>query len=316
MAKKSKKAVYVVIAIVIVLVGSMAVRLFIANTYKMQQNIYFTEYDMNDTAIWKYDPLREEVSEVGKLSGEFFQCVIDRDETYITGFLYESVGKSAKLARYELATGMIELQELDDIMVNATGTETGNKILLYDGGNKLFVSYDDTKQDPMWLFYDLITGQYDIVKGDTCKVDQFLGLYDGTLWYTTYAERTLCRYDLETREKTKVLDSVHDASVNSAAGIIAYTKKNNSKMIYLYDMNSRRTKHLALMRWNTYYANLYRESQWSNDGRLFFYVTSFIKFFNAADASFMVYDYKSGKKFCIFKVRNTLHRFGYIASEQ
>ncbi len=316
MAKKSKKAVYVVIAIVIVLVGSMAVRLFIANTYKMQQNIYFTEYDMNDTAIWKYDPLREEVSEVGKLSGNFYKCVIDRDEAYITGLIYDKDEQVTKLVRYELATGRVEFQELEAYIKDATGMVAGEKILIYDGGNKFLVSYYDIKQDQMWLFYDFITGQYDIVKGDTHEVDQFLGVYDGTLWYTTYAERALCRYDLETREKTKVLDSVHDASVNSAAGIIAYTKKNNSKMIYLYDMNSRRTKHLALMRWNTYYANLYSESQWSNDGRLFFYVTSFIKFFNAADDSFMVYDYKSGKKFCIFKVRNTLHRFGYIASEQ
>lgn len=203
MAKKSKKALYVVIAIVTVLVGSMAVRLLIANTYKMQQNIYFTEYDMNDTVIWKYDPIDEEVSEVGKLSGEFSQCVIDRDEAYITGFLYESIGQSAKLVRYELATGMIESQELDDIMVNATGIGKGNKILLYDGGNKLFVSYYEIKHGPMWLFYDLATGQYDIVKGDMCKVDRFLGLYDGTLWYTTYAGGTLCRYDLETREKTR-----------------------------------------------------------------------------------------------------------------
>lgn len=46
MAPKSKKTLYVVIAIVTVLVESMAVRLLIANTYKMQQNIYFTKYDI------------------------------------------------------------------------------------------------------------------------------------------------------------------------------------------------------------------------------------------------------------------------------
>ena len=226
---------------------------------------------MNDTAIWKYAPLREEVSEVGKLSGNFYKCVIDRDEAYITGLIYDKDEQVTKLVRYELAAGRVEFQELEAYIKDATGMVAGEKILIYDGGNKFLVSYYDIKQDQMWLFYDLTTGQYDIVKGDTHEVDQFLGLYDGILWYTTYAGGTLCRYDLETREKTKVLDSVHDASVNSAAGIIAYTKKNNSKMIYLYDLNSRRTKHLALMRWNTYYSNLYRESQWSNDGRLFFF---------------------------------------------
>lgn len=169
MAKKSKKALYVVIAIVIVLVGSMAVRLFMANTYKMQQNIYFTEYDMNDTVIWKYDPIDEEVSEVGKLSGEFSQCVIDRDEAYITGFLYESIGQSAKLVRYELATGMIESQELDDIMVNATGIGKGNKILLYDGGNKLFVSYYEIKHGQCGCFMTLLQGSMISLRGTCVK---------------------------------------------------------------------------------------------------------------------------------------------------
>lgn len=201
MAPKSKKALYVVIAIVIVLVGSMAVRLFMANTYKMQQNIYFTEYDMNDTVIWKYGPIDEEVSEVGKLGGNFYQCVIDRDEAYITGLIYDKDEQMTKLVRYEMATGRVEFQELEAYIKDAAGVVAGEKILIYDGGNKFLVSYYDIKQDQMWLFYDLTTGQYDIVKGDTHEVDQFLGLYDGTLWYTTFAGGTLCRYDLETREK-------------------------------------------------------------------------------------------------------------------
>ena len=212
---------------------------------------------------------------------------------------------------------MIGYRDLEGIVEDATGTNTGKKLLIYDGGNKLLVSYFDANQDEMWLFCDLATGQNEIIKGDECQVAQFLGVYDGTLWYKTYVGGTLYQYDLKTQEKTKVLDFVHDAVVNSDAGIIAYTKKNNSQMLYLYNMNDRKTKYLPLMRWNTYYSDMYRnESRWSDDGRMFFYIRSFIRFFNASDMSLMVYDSESGKQTCIYKVKNTLHQFGYIASEQ
>ena len=260
MEKKGRKWLYAVIVIVIILVGEMAVRLVIANAYKMQQNIFFTEYDMDETAVLKYDPLRGEVSEVGRVKGKFCKCVIDGDEAYITGVVYDGDKQGTQLVQYELATGMIGYRDLEGIVEDATGTNTGKKLLIYAGGNKLLVSYFDANQDEMCLFCDLATGQNEIIKGDECQVAQFLGVYDDTLWYKTYVGGTLYQYDLKTQEKTKVLDFVHDAVVNSDAGIIAYTKKNNSQMLYLYNMNDRKTKYLPLMRWNTYYSDMYETS--------------------------------------------------------
>ena len=134
-----------------------------------------------------------------------------------------------------------------------TETDEWHISLLYNGGNKFLVSYDDENEHEMWLFYDLDTGQYDVIEGEEYGTNQFLGVYNNTLWYVAFAGGTLYQYDLDTGTKIKVLDSVTSVAIKADIGKIAYTKNDNRKKIYLYDMNSKKTTHLTWTRWNTYY---------------------------------------------------------------
>ena len=288
-----------------------------ADAYELQQNIFFTEYDLDvDTTIFKYDSVKNEVAEVGKVKGCFYKCIVDSKETYITGLLYDFDEKKTGIACYDLTTREIIPYELPDTIDEIAATDEWHISLLYNGGNKFLVSYDDENEHEMWLFYDLDTGQYDVIEGEEYGTNQFLGVYNNTLWYVAFAGGTLYQYDLETGTKIKVLDSVTSVAIKADIGKIAYTKNDNRKKIYLYDMNSKKTTHLTWTRWNTYYELSRSESRWGDDGRMFFCVSSFPGLFGASEESLMVYDMKSGKQFCIYKVKNTLHQFRYVASGQ
>lgn len=81
--EKHRKWLYIITAIVIIAGGGLIVRLIMAQTCKQQQNIFFTEYDLDvDTTIYEYDHIKNEVSELGKVKGCFYNCMVDSEEIY------------------------------------------------------------------------------------------------------------------------------------------------------------------------------------------------------------------------------------------
>ncbi|MDE7273775.1 MAG: hypothetical protein K2N95_12065 [Lachnospiraceae bacterium] len=132
--KRHRKLLYIITAIVIIAGGGIIVRLTIAGTCKLQQDVFFTEYNLNvDTTIFKYDPAENEVSEIGIVKGKFYKCVLNSDKTSITGMLYDCDEKTTELVRYDLKTGTVESQGLAQIVKEAAGTDAWKKILVYRG---------------------------------------------------------------------------------------------------------------------------------------------------------------------------------------
>lgn len=192
--------------------------MIMAQTCKLQQNNFFTEYNLDvDTTIYEYDHIKNEVSELGKVKGCFYNCMVDSEEMYITGLLYDCDEKTTGIVRYDLNTGEIKSCELPDTIERITGTDKWYIRMLYNGGNRFLVSYDDDNKNEMWLFYDIATGQCDIVEGEKHGIVQFLGVYDNTLWYVAFAGGALYQYDLVT--KTKPLWSVTRRVVKGSASI-------------------------------------------------------------------------------------------------
>ena len=314
--KRRKKWKYIIIAIVVILGGVEAVR-FVASK-PPQQDIYFTEYNLKvDTTILKYDSVKNETSKIGVVDGEFYKCVLNSDKTCITGLLYDSGEKKTELVRYDLSTGTLEDKGLAKIMKDTADADEWENILIYDGGNKFLVSYLDGNEEEKWLFYDIATGQYGIVEGEHNGTCEFVEIHDNILWYVAKKGCTLYQYNLETQEKTKIMDSVEGVAVNEDAGLVAYAKEKWDSKIYLYDIKHKITRLMAIApKWYSFYADLfYTESRWSDDGRLLFYVKIFPGFAATSDVGIRACDPKSGRVFSIYEIKNTGHTFRFIASD-
>lgn len=307
-----------VMAVLIVGFGVLAVHINKGNVYEPQQNIFFleyeNEYEKEDTIIFKYDQIKDEVVELGKVKGYFHDCVINEEESVITGIFSKNMtGTGYDVVRYDIAAGTTEYLNIEEIVNELT---TGNAkefivALVYDEGNKVLITYDDENEDKWWLFYDLITGEYDKILQEESRISDFITIHNNNLWYQS--GWSLYQYDLETQKKTKILDSFNSAAVAPDTGLVAYTRDIGHKKIYLYDINTQRTKCIAGGGWNICYGDLsYTDAGWSNDGRQFFYIKSFPGLFNESTKRLMIYDVKTGNSHCIYKEDLTLHMFRYV----
>ncbi|MDE7224938.1 MAG: hypothetical protein K2O34_14320 [Acetatifactor sp.] len=95
MSKKVKRllCVYICVAAGIVVLGV----LIVGKKFGPQENIFFleyeSEYENEDTLIFRYNSENDIVDEVGKVQGRLFDCVVNSDETYITGLVLAKILK-------------------------------------------------------------------------------------------------------------------------------------------------------------------------------------------------------------------------------
>lgn len=276
------------------------------------QNIYFWEYENthgDDTVFFKYDRTTDEVVEIGRVDGYFHNCVINEEETVITG-IFSKEDSDNDIARYDLSTGRVEPLNMTDKINGLTMDNTKWwKALLYDEGNKImFPYYEETGEK--WLFYDLSTEQYHIIDGEERGTAQLLAIHDNTLWDIARKGGVLYRYDLETHTKVSITDSVALAALAEETGLVAYAKSIECKEIYLYDINSRTGKCIAKAGMHTHYGHYtWSDVVWSSNGRQFFY----IKYDDYETVRFMVYDADTDRSCCIYQTKMSIHAFGYAA---
>lgn len=333
MSKKVKMRLWVCICVIAGVIDLAIMSVY--RYYVRQENIFFleyeNEYEKDDTIIYKYNSINDSVIEIGKMKGKLQDCVINKDETYITGVIYDEVyDEGVEIVRYDLVNGTVETLDV----VSKISALTGNKAgwycsLIYDGGNKFFISFEDENGDEKWLLYDLTTDQYDIVEGENGTI-WYLEIRDDNLWYIAY-DWTLCQYDLETKERTKIMKSArYNSVIMPETGLVAYKKSLSNEVmpemglmgyikalphegIYLYNTKTQKSSCIAWGGWNIYYGDfLWTDSRWSDNGREFFYIKSFPGFFNASTERLMIYDVLTHRSRCIYKVKMTLHDFQYV----
>lgn len=314
MSKKVKRKLWVYICVT---VGIIVLVVLIVYRYHIRQkNVFFLEYEgeyeKDYTIIYRYNSRINTVMEIGRVQGKLHDCVINSDETYITGLIYKEVSyDGVKIVRYDLVTGTVETLDAAEKIAALTDNHAGLvNSLIYNEGNKIFVNYKDENEDRKWLLYDLTTDQYDIVEGES---GQFLTIHNNSLWYIA-DNGTLYQYDLESKEKTKIMASAQsDSVVMPEMGLVAYTKGLYNDKIYLYDMRTQEDSYIARGGWNTYYGDLiWTNSRWSDNGREFFYIKSFPGLFNESTERLMIYDVLTGSSRCIYMARMTTNDFQYI----
>lgn len=309
MSRKAKRKLGVCICVAagLIVSGVLLIHIF----FGPQENIFFleyeNEYEKEDTIIYQYNSKSKTVVEIGRVQGQLQDCVINSDETYITGVIYDG---DFEIVRYDLATGTVEMLDAArkiDILTDNRWYNTW----IYNEGNKIFVNYKDGNDRTKWLLYDLAADQYDIMDGEGAAID-YLTIYNDRLWYIA-DNGALYQYDLERKEKTQMMESVHyGAAVMPETGLVAYTKK-CQKEICLYNILTKERSYISGGGWNIYYGDLeWTNSRWSDNGREFFYIEYFPGFFNAATTKLMVYDVIMHRSRCIYKVRMTGHEFRYV----
>lgn len=316
MNKKAKRQLLVCICVIAVFIVSTVA--IICKDYKMQENVFFleyeNEYEKEDTIIYQYNSRDDTVIEIGRVKGKLQDCVINSDETYITGVIYDEVfDEGVEIVRYDLATGTVKTLDVASKIYTLTGDMAGWYCsLIYDGGNKFFISFEDEKGDEKLLLYDLITDQYEIVEGENRTI-WYLEIRDDKLWYIA-DDRTMYQYDLKSKEKTKIMESVYYSSaVMPETGLVAYTKDIHREEIYLYDTMTKESSRIARGGWNTYYGDfLWTDSRWSDTGREFLYVEYFPGLFQEATTRLIIYDVLTHRSRCIYKVKMTMHEFRYV----
>ena len=289
----------------------VSVVLILCKIYESQENIFFTEYEneyeKDDTIIYRYNSKSNSVVEIGRVQGKLENCVINSDETYITGVIYDEV---FEIVRYDLVAGTFEMLDAAEKIAALTDNHVGcSNSLIYDGGNKIFVTFKDKNGGRKWLLYDLTTDQYDIVTGEDIWS---MTIHNNSLWYV--ANSNLYQYDFESKEKTKIMKSAQsDSVVMPEMGLVAYTKDIHRKEIYFYDMRTQERYCVVEGGWNTVYGDLdWTNSRWSDNGREFFYIEYFPGFFNAATTKLMVYNVITRSSRCIYKAKMTMHEFQYV----
>ena len=315
--KKKKVLVTVITAVVVVILGILSWIIYL-NSYRPSQNIYFLEYEnereKNDTIIFKYDADKREVKEIGRVSGYLYRCVINKEESCITGFFREGYGQgSLDIVQYDLETGIFESKNVIE-KINKMLPDVSWGVTLYDEGNKILIHYTDEEELERLMSYDIATEENTILAVDTERINQinkYLAVDEKTFLYI--CGRTLYRYDWETQTETKITDSSYSGVLEPSTGLIAYTKDINCEKIYLYDIEQEKSKCIAAGGWNTVYGDLsYTNAGWSRDGEQFLYVKYLPWIFDAADTRLMVYDIQSGRRCCIYKAAYTSHNFSYI----
>lgn len=279
---------------------------------EVQQDIYFWEFEHGDgenTVFFRYDRMKDEVVEIGRVNGYFHNCVIDEEETVITG-VFSKTDSDSDIARYDLTTGAVTPLNITEKINELTMDNTKWwKALVYDEGNKVMFPYYDENGEK-WLFYDLAAGQYNIVDGEERGTNQLLAIHDNSLWNIARNDGVLYQYDLEAHTKTTIMDPVALAALAEETGLIAYTKSIDCEEIYLYDMNSQTSKCIANEGMYIHYGHYnWSDITWSSDGGQFFY----IKYVGLETVSFMVYDVKTDKSRCIYKTDLVFDTFGYVA---
>lgn len=326
-----------IVCAIVVLAAALTVALTVLLMHKNKmddydsealQNVYFWEFEHGhgyeeETVFYRYDQMRDEVVEIGRANGYFRNCVINEEETIITGVFSEGDSDDTieielttgmnDIARYDLTTGMVTHLNITEKINELTGDNAKWwKALLYDEGNKIMFPYYD-EDGEKWLFYDLATGQYNIIDGEERGTAQLVAIYDNTLWDIARKDGVLYQYDLETNTKTAIMDSVALAALAEESGLVAYAKNIDCEEIYLYDMNSQTSKCIEKWKMSVHYGEYnWSDVTWSSNGRQFFYIDYYWWGPNES-ASFMVYDVKSNKSRCIYKTDLATCKFGYVA---
>lgn len=306
-----------------VMIGLIIWGVYKNHKFEISQNIYFTEYEpergKEDTIIYKYDPISDKVFEIGRVSDWFCQCIINKDETRITGFVREAPGQGIiDIVEYDIKTGTITsknvMEKIDELTMGASW-----KAMLYDEGNKMLFKYRiEEERVAKLLSYDFATGEFESVNGirEAKEAIGSLSLIDEqAIWsfvgYTIFYDNGEYWPIM-----TELRNSTHCSAISLSIGQIAYLNNDMShKEIYLYDIKLRKSSCIASKSWNTYYDDFdFINAMWSKDGRQFFYVKSFPGLFQEADTSLMIYNVRSGKHKRIYKVKATYHQFQYISN--
>lgn len=319
MSKKVKRKLWVYLCVT---AGIIALVILVVYRYYIRQKYIFfleyeSEYEKEDTIIYRYNSRMNTVIEIGRVQGKLENCVINSDETYITGLIYDEVfDEGVEIVRYDLATGTVKTLDAAEKIATLTDNHAGLiNSLIYDGGNKIFVCFEDENENGKWLLYDFVTNRYDIIDGETIW---YLTICNNNLWYIADSAKwyrgPLYQYNLESKEKTKIMESAqYDSVVMPETGLVAYTKGLYNDKIYLYDMRTQETSYIAEGGWNTYYGELnWTNSRWSDNGREFFYIKSFPGLFHESTERLMIYDVITHSSRCIYMARMTTHDFQYV----
>ena len=188
-------------------IGAIVWLLIDHDAFAMRQNIYFTELegerDKIDTIIFKYDQENGELIELGKVSGYLEDCVIDKEEKRITGFLrgpYSEGGLIIDIIEYDIETGAITEKNMIQKIHELTMDEASWRGYLYDGGNKILISYWDNEDDRHLLSYDMETGESENVDIYGANKIYHIAINEQSLWYMD-RYGSLDRYDWQTKEE-------------------------------------------------------------------------------------------------------------------
>ena len=187
---------------------------------------------------------------------------------------------------------------------------------LYDGGNKVLVSYTDKENKKRRLSYDMETGKSEDVLIHGVRL-QYLAFNEEALWYMGYG--TICWYDWQTKEDHVAaffFDDGLDVVLEPTAGLMAYidySSETDNDEIFICDIDQRKTIRITTAGWNIHYGSLrLTNAMWIDAGRRFCYVKSFPMLFNASNERVMIYDIKSGRHRCIYKEWNTTNHIEFI----
>ncbi|MDE6675674.1 MAG: hypothetical protein K2K19_12850, partial [Acetatifactor sp.] len=136
MSKKEKRKRWVYICVTVGII--VLVVLILCKIFESQENIFFTEYERehgkDDTIIYQYSSKNNTVVEIGRVQGELQNCVINSDETYITGVIHDEV---FEIVRYDLVAGTVEMLDAAEQIAALTDNHVGaSNSLIYNGGNK------------------------------------------------------------------------------------------------------------------------------------------------------------------------------------
>lgn len=275
------------------------------------EDIYFQAYDNKniETVIYKYDVQTKTVCEIGKMSGYFHNCKIDREKKYITGvrsaFGPESISDAASTVKFGVVRFSLE-EGTSELLRNEQQLWIGNKqqiiwdnTFLFDNCNKICICYEG--ETLFSMIYDLETKKAQklaLSQRNNCAYD----IRNHFIWY--FVNDKFIRYNIKTKERKEILCNVSQCFVSDNGEHVAYLG-NRAKRIDLYDTTRKKKTCSLKAGWNKVFDSFSPYScGWDKSGTYFYYIEHFVKFFGSSDIRIKVYNRNTKKSQSIYIKRD------------
>ncbi len=313
-----------IIIIVLLFLGYQAVK--ISNMPPME-DIYISSFDAwaedKETIIYKYDAQIGTVEEVGRVSGYFFHCKIDREKKYIVGLrnatIYppeeekEMPGVEFGVVRFSLSDGTSEvILSYDEIKELETGKLLWEYSFPCGDGEKIELCYHNK--------YSTII-VYDIEKGEKTRIarpDKAWYVYDirnDIIWYRAVRKgrnNDIVKYNMTTREKKIIVPNVDEwnCAISDDGTKIAFLKGGIDD-IYLYDVNRKKEKRISKSSINSGFESVtFYSSEWDRSGNYYYYIEH-ASWIIGGSTRIKAYNVQTGTSKCVcsFPSESSKYRF-------